>query len=92
MFAVVAARPPLRAAVGKAQVVVEATPTLLRCAAGVDVRVTSTWQERDVITSVDARRRRPLAAAHRTDYRYIKARDRPRQGRGRPYRRSEDRQ
>ena len=52
MFAVVAARPPLRAAVGKAQVVVEATPTLLRCAAGVDVRVTSTWQERDVITAV----------------------------------------
>ncbi len=54
MFAVVAARPPLRAAVGKAQVVVEATPALLRCAAGVDVRVTSTWQERDVITAVDA--------------------------------------
>ena len=54
MFAVVAARPPLRAVVGKAQVVVEATPTLLRCAAGVDVRVTSTWQERDVITAVDA--------------------------------------
>ncbi|CAH0365253.1 unnamed protein product [Pelagomonas calceolata] len=53
MFAVVAARPPLRAVVGKAQVVVEATPTLLRCAAGVDVRVTSTWQERDVITAVD---------------------------------------
>ena len=53
MFAVVAARPPLRAVVGKAQVVVEATPTLLRCAAGVDVRVTSTWQERDVITTVD---------------------------------------
>ena len=53
MFAVVAARPPLRAAVGKAQVVVEATPALLRCAAGVDVRVTSTWQERDVITAVD---------------------------------------
>ena len=50
MFAVVAARPPLRAAVGKAQVVVEATPASLRCAAGVDVRVTSTWQERDVIT------------------------------------------
>ena len=55
MFAVVAARPPLRAVVGKAQVVVEATPALLRCAAGVDVRVTSTWQERDIITSVDAR-------------------------------------
>ena len=53
MFVVVAARPPLRAAVGKAQVVVEATPALLRCAAGVDVRVTSTWQERDVITAVD---------------------------------------
>jgi hypothetical protein len=55
MFAVVAARPPLRAAVGKAQVVVEATPAALRCAACVDVRVTSTWQERDVITAVDAR-------------------------------------
>ena len=55
MFAVVAARPPLRAAVGKAQVVVEATPASLRCAAGVDARVTSTWQERDIITSVDAR-------------------------------------
>ena len=55
MFAVVAARPPLRAAVGAASVVVEATPALLRCAAGVDVRVTSTWQENDVITSVDAR-------------------------------------
>ena len=54
MFAVVAARPPLRAAVGAASVVVEATPALLRCAAGVDVRVTSTWQERDVITAVDA--------------------------------------
>ena len=54
MFAVVAARPPLRAAVGKARVVVEATPASLRCAAGVDVRVTSTWQERDVITAVDA--------------------------------------
>ena len=55
MFAVVAARPPLRAVVGKAQVLVEATPASLRCAAGVDVRVTSTWQERDSITSVDAR-------------------------------------
>ena len=55
MFAVVAARPPLRAVVGKAQVVVEATPAALRCAAGVDVCVTSTWQERDVITGVDAR-------------------------------------
>ena len=54
MFAVVAARPPLRAAVGKASVVVEATPAVLRCAAGVDVRVTSTWQERDAITAVDA--------------------------------------
>ena len=54
MFAVVAARPPLRAVVGKAQVVVEATPASLRCAAGVDVRVTSTWQERDAITAVDA--------------------------------------
>jgi hypothetical protein len=54
MFAVVAARPPLRAAVGKARVLVEATPALLRCAAGVDVRVTSTWQERDAITAVDA--------------------------------------
>ena len=55
MFAVVArARPPLRAAVGKARVVVEATPASLRCATGVDVRVTSTWQERDVITAVDA--------------------------------------
>ena len=41
MFAVVAARPPLRAVVGKAQVVVEATPALLRCAAGVDVRIVS---------------------------------------------------
>jgi len=55
MFAVVAARPPLRAAIGAASVVVEATPALLRCVAGVDVHVTSTWQERDSITSVDAR-------------------------------------
>lgn len=53
MFAVVAARAPLRALVGTAAVRVEATPALLRCVAGVDVHVTSTWQECDVITAID---------------------------------------